>query len=70
VPRKRRRLVRVHEQHGRFLLSPEGYEYLPAPIPPDRLNLVCADTVPLKRNKGNESFDGPSGSIDVIFRDT
>ena len=53
-----------------LVLSPEGYEYLPAAIPPDRLKLVRADAVPLKMDGGEDSFEGPSGSISVTFRDT
>jgi hypothetical protein len=53
-----------------LIQSSEGYDYLPIPIPHDRLKLVRADAVPPKDHGGDDSSDGPSGSISIRFRDT
>lgn len=48
--------------------SPEGYEYEPNAIPPDRLRLVRSDIAPRDRNTNDEDDGGLSGSVEVIFR--
>jgi hypothetical protein len=48
--------------------SPEGFEYIPVPIPPDRLRLVRAEIEPADREVRKRAMGGLSGSITVAFR--
>ena len=49
--------------------SPEGYLYLPTPIPPERLRLVRRDVPSIDRFADVDS-DGPDGGITVVFRES
>lgn len=48
--------------------SPEGHDYVAAPIPPDRLKLVRTDIEPVDIELDDASAGGATGSISVTFR--
>jgi hypothetical protein len=48
--------------------SPEGFDFMPAPIPPGRLTLVRASIEPVNRKASGEDAGGLSGSMTVEFR--
>jgi hypothetical protein len=56
----------VHEEL--LVQSSEGFDFIPAPIPPDRLTLVRANIEPVDHNAPGAEVDGPSGTITIKFR--
>jgi hypothetical protein len=48
--------------------SPEGYEYVAAPIPPDRLTLMRIDIGPVDIEAADAGGGGLTGSISITFR--
>jgi hypothetical protein len=48
--------------------SPEGFDFIRAPIPPGRLTLVRASIEPVDKHASGGDTGGPSGSITVKFR--
>jgi hypothetical protein len=52
-----------------LIQSPEGYDYLPEPIPAERLTLVQTDAPPESIEPDEDGGDGPLGYMRVIFRD-
>jgi hypothetical protein len=51
-----------------LIQSPEGYDYLPAPVPAERLTLARADAAPENVEPDDDGGDGPLGDMRVTFR--